>query len=138
MSRRRIPQKKETWLAEKTLSALGLGKIVDAAKQSPLFKARFEEVNTELRQRLSKKTFFEPPEHSKKPLVDVINEKNRLRVIVGWDKLREDELKIKLGKRVLVIQAGKQRKKIKLPCPATKIEGRAYKNGILEVRLSKA
>jgi len=79
----------------------------------------------------------------REPIVDVFEEKNHVRVTAELPDVKEDEIKLQIENKILTIStdtsAGKYYKQVELPTPVEKdtIES-SYRNGILEVKLSKA
>ena len=73
--------------------------------------------------------------------VDVFEGERKIRLIAELPGLNEEDIKIDLNEKVLVIFAsGKDRnyyKNIKLPCPSENIIGRLYNSGFLEIILGK-
>jgi len=69
-------------------------------------------------------------------LVDVIDEKNCLRVIVALPP-QEDNVTVKVEDLLLVISGKQYHKELPLFCPVEKKVFQAINNGVLEVKLNK-
>lgn len=83
------------------------------------------------------------PIKEREPIVDVFQEKNHVRVTAELPDVKEDEINLQVENNTLTIStdtsARKYYKQVELPTPVEKdtIES-SYRNGILEVKLSKA
>ena len=76
-----------------------------------------------------------PTEHEKTegPVLEVIKEKNFLRVVGHWPRLK-GEIKVEVRGKKLVLSIGDEMKEIALPFNA-KVSKKTYKNGVLEIIL---
>lgn len=70
-------------------------------------------------------------------LIDVFDERNKIRIIVELPGIKEKDVKLKLRRNELTISAGKYHKKVKLPHGVKKKISKTFKHGILEVKLDK-
>lgn len=76
-------------------------------------------------------------EIKKEDLTDIFDENGSIRIITELPSAKEDDLRFEINNDMLVIFVGnKERKRIKLPCPAEFVS-KKYKNNILEVQLKK-
>ncbi len=76
-------------------------------------------------------------EIKKDDLTDIFDENDSIRIITELPSAKEDDLRFEINNDMLVIFVGnKERKRIKLPCPAEFVS-KKYRNNILEVQLKK-
>lgn len=80
---------------------------------------------------------IKPEEAKKEELVDIFEEKNRLRIVVELLGAKEKEIKVSAKGKKLTIKAGKYKKEVKLPCNVKAKVKKSYKNNILEIKLEK-
>jgi HSP20 family molecular chaperone IbpA len=69
-------------------------------------------------------------------LVDVMDEKNLLRVIASLPP-QEENVDVKVGDSLLIISGKEYYKEVHLFCPVEKKAGKTINNGVLEVKLNK-
>ena len=144
----------------------GMGKLVKKLKKtSPELERKIEETDREIKDRLEKgyspkptikygysmKTLVgeekvEPKEKVKpkiervEPIVDIFDEKDRIKVIAELPGVSEDDIMVNLSGREIVIDAATEERRyhkiIELPCDVKDMKKR-YKNGILELEAVK-
>jgi HSP20 family protein len=143
----------------------GIGGLVKKLKKtSPEFERRIKETDREIKERLAKGYSPRPrikygfsmhrlvgEEEEKKevakeekeiiePLVDIFDETNYIRVIVELPGVSEEDIRVEVEKRKIILDATskerKYRKTIELSCDVKDIKKR-YKNGILELEALK-
>lgn len=86
---------------------------------------------------VTKPARIELGEIKKEDLTDIFDENNSIRIITELPSAKEDDLRFEINNDMLVIFVGnKERKRIKLPCPAEFVS-KKYRNNILEVQLKK-
>lgn len=73
----------------------------------------------------------------KEPLVDVFDERDKIRIIAELPGVKEEDVKLELRRNELTISADKYHKKVELPHAVTKKISKTFKHGILEVKLDK-
>jgi len=140
----------------------GIGRLVKRLKNaSPAFKSRIAETDREIKRKLEegyspkptitygysvkplvKEERVEPKERVKpeieilEPLVDVFDEGDHLKLIAELPGVSEDDIKVEIGKRKIILDATSKerryRKTIELTCDVKDIKKR-YKNGLLEL-----
>ncbi len=139
----------------------GLGGIVKTLeKSSPEFRKRIAETDAEIKHRLETGWNGKPevkygvsikplvPEREegapqeeeapeKEPIIDVFEEKDYITVIAELPGAEEKDIKTELEENFLRISARGFTKSIALPETAKSIVGRAYKNGILQLKIEK-
>lgn len=81
-------------------------------------------------------------EPTREPLTDIIEEKDRIRVIVELPGVEKDDIQLHVEDHLLDISVDKEdrkfSKKLELPAPVDSDSAEAsYKNGVLEVTLTK-
>jgi len=81
---------------------------------------------------------------TREPLVDVLDEKDHISVIVELPGVDERDIKVELKKDILILEAGKGERKYKkeilLPSVVEVVEkekSTAFKNGVLELKFKK-
>lgn len=81
-----------------------------------------------------------PPMPQERP-ADIFDEEGQIRVIVEIPGIEEDDIKLNLDKDSLAISVDvpgrKYHREIKLPCESKGELEKTYKNGILEVKITK-
>jgi len=139
----------------------GLGGIVKTLeKSSPEFRKRIAQTNAQIKHRLetgwtekpvvdygmsikplvADKEEREPWEGKapeKEPIVDIFEENDYVTVIAEIPEAMEKDIKTELTGNILEISAGGFAKSITLPKDSRSIIGRAYKNGILQLRIDR-
>jgi len=73
----------------------------------------------------------------KEPIVDIFEENDYVTVIAEIPEAMEKDIKTELTGNILEISAGGFAKSITLPKDSRSIIGRAYKNGILQLRIDR-
>lgn len=145
----------------------GFSKIFKEAVKAEPFKTRIKEVNREVESKLKGRPLrksdikveggwkvrsilgekepspaekvkkIRPTKPAKKGLVDIFDEKNKIRVITQVD-IPPKDMKVEVKERTLKIyKKNLVKRTIKLPKPVKKVIKKSYKNNILTVELSK-
>ena len=144
----------------------GMGKLVKKLKKtSPELERKIEETDKEIKDRLEKgyspkpkikygysmKTLVgeekveleekvKPKIEIVEPIVDIFDEKDRIKVIAELPGVSENDIMVNLSGRGLVIDASNKERRyhkaIELPCDVKDMKKR-YKNGILELEAVK-
>ncbi|MBU2639312.1 MAG: Hsp20/alpha crystallin family protein [Nanoarchaeota archaeon] len=154
-------KKKEEGIASEVLKDIGdivpaFSGLIKTVTKTEAFKKRLKEVDKEIKKRLKvegghsvrsilpesgkkiKATQkIKPKETKKKHLVDVFDEKDKIRVVTELRNVKLKDIKINLENKSLIITAKKKKRTIKLPCAVKKQIKKQYKNGILEVVFKK-
>jgi len=73
----------------------------------------------------------------REPIVDVLDGKDYVTVIAELPGISEEDLKVQLLEDSLEINAGQFSKKVSLPCAPKSILEKSYKNGILQLKISR-
>ena len=71
------------------------------------------------------------------PIIDVLDGKDYVTVIAELPGISEEDLKVQLSEDSLEINAGQFSKKVALPCTPKSIMEKSYKNGILQLKISR-
>lgn len=74
---------------------------------------------------------------AKEPIVDVLEDKDTITVIADLPGVAEEMLTVDLKTDALEIRSGDFVKEVHLPAPIDKILDKSFKNGILQIRISK-
>lgn len=141
-----------------------LSGLIKEATKTEVFKKRLKEVDEEIKEKLKgislkkndlkvevghairtifpeskKKTEKEvaPKKSKRKHLVDVFDEKDKVRVVTELRNVKVKDIKTELKDKTLTITAKTKKRTIKLPCAVKKQIKKQYKNGILEVVFKK-
>jgi len=78
-----------------------------------------------------------PGEAKKEELVDIFEEKNKLRIVTELPNVKEKDIKVSVKGKKLTIKAGKHKKDVTLPSNVKTEIKKSYKNNILEIKLEK-
>jgi len=141
-----------------------LSGLIKEATKTEVFKKRLKEIDEEVKRRLKgrplkksdlklesgysirtilpeKKTKptkkIEPKEIKKKHLIDVFDEKDKVRIVTELRNVKSKDIKTKIKDKIVTITAKTKKRTIKLPCTVKKQIKKRYKNGILEVIFKK-
>lgn len=141
-----------------------LSGLIREATKTEIIKKRLKEVDEEVKKRLKgrplkksdlkiesgysirtilpeKKTKatkkIEPKKVKKKHLVDVFDEKDKVRVVTELRNVKSKDIRTKIKGKTLTITAKAKKRTIKLPCIVKKQIKKQYKNGILEIVFKK-
>jgi len=80
---------------------------------------------------------IKPEEAKKEELVDIFEEKNKLRIVTELAGVKEKDIMVSVKDKKLTIKAGKHKKEVKLPYNVKAKIKKGYKNNILEIKLEK-
>ena len=80
---------------------------------------------------------IKPEEAKKEELVDIFEEKNKLRVVTELPGVKGKDIRVSVKDKKLTIKAGKHKKEVKLPYNVKAKIKKSYKNNILEIKLEK-
>lgn len=80
---------------------------------------------------------IKPEEAKKEELVDIFEEKNKLRIVTELAGVKNKDIKVSAKGKKLTIKAGKHKKEVKLPYNVKAKIKKSYKNNILEIKLEK-
>lgn len=128
------------------------------------FKKRLKDVDEEIREKLKETPFkkedlkvevghairtifpeskkktkrgIKPKKTKRKHLVDVFDEKNKVRIVTELRNVKAKDIKTELKDKTLTITAKTKKRTIRLPCAVKKQIKKQYKNGILEIVFKK-